>query len=104
MPPPRRRANRLHYESILVTKTARPPMASPNTVPEAEYQRLREQFHELAQLAGALAHEIKNPLSTIRLNMDLLAEDFAAENGNGKIRRASRTIETVRNQCARLEN
>ena len=24
-----------------------------------------------------LAHEIKNPLSTIRLNMELLAEDFA---------------------------
>jgi signal transduction histidine kinase len=78
-------------------------MAPPNTVPEAEYQRLREQYHELAQLAGALAHEIKNPLSTIRLNMDLLAEDFA-ENGNGKARRAQRTIDTVRNQCARLEN
>ena len=28
-------------------------------------------------LAGGLAHEIKNPLSTIRLNMELLAEDFA---------------------------
>jgi signal transduction histidine kinase len=79
-------------------------MPSPNTVPEAEYQRLREQYHELAELAGALAHEIKNPLSTIRLNMDLLAEDFSAENGNGKARRALRTIETVRNQCARLEN
>jgi signal transduction histidine kinase len=79
-------------------------MAPPNTVPEAEYQRLREQYHELAQLAGALAHEIKNPLSTIRLNMDLLAEDFAAENGNGKARRTQRTIDTVRSQCARLEN
>lgn len=78
-------------------------MATPNTVPEAEYLRLQAQFHELAELAGALAHEIKNPLSTIRLNMDLLAEDFA-ENGNGKARRALRTIDTVRNQCARLEN
>jgi signal transduction histidine kinase len=73
-------------------------------VPEADFQRLREQYQELAQLAGALAHEIKNPLSTIRLNMDLLAEDFAADGGNGKARRAVRTIETVRNQCARLEN
>ena len=79
-------------------------MASPPMVPEADYQRLREQYQELAQLAGALAHEIKNPLSTIRLNMDLLAEDFAADNSNGKARRAVRTIETVRNQCARLEN
>lgn len=79
-------------------------MAAPSTVSEAEYQRLREQYQELAQLAGALAHEIKNPLSTIRLNMDLLAEDFSTENGNGKARRALRIIETVRNQCARLEN
>jgi signal transduction histidine kinase len=79
-------------------------MPPPNTVPEAEYQRLREQYQELAELAGALAHEIKNPLSTIRLNMDLLAEDFSVESGNGKARRAQRTIETVRSQCARLEN
>jgi signal transduction histidine kinase len=79
-------------------------MAPPDTVPAAEYQRLSEQFQELAELAGALAHEIKNPLSTIRLNMDLLAEDFSAEGGNGKTRRALRTIDTVRNQCARLEN
>ena len=33
--------------------------------------------HELAQLAGGLAHEIRNPLSTMLLNLDLLAEDFA---------------------------
>ena len=40
-------------------------------------QRLVEQYTEIATLAGGLAHEIKNPLSTIRLNMELLAEDFA---------------------------
>ena len=35
------------------------------------------QYTEIARLAGGLAHEIKNPLSTIRLNMELLAEDLA---------------------------
>src|SRR4029453_14835573 len=40
--------------------------------------QLREQYSELAALAGSLAHEIKNPLSVIRMNMDLLAEDFAS--------------------------
>ena len=39
-------------------------------------QKLIDQYTEIAQLAGALAHEIKNPLSTIRLNMQLLAEEF----------------------------
>ena len=35
------------------------------------------QYTEIARWPAALAHEIKNPLSTIRLNMELLAEDFA---------------------------
>ena len=36
-----------------------------------------ETYAEFAALVGGLAHEIRNPLSTIRLNMELLAEDFA---------------------------
>jgi len=43
----------------------------------ATVQRLMDQYTEIARLAGGLAHEIKNPLSTIRLNMELLAEDLA---------------------------
>ena len=39
-------------------------------------RRLRAQYAEIAQLAGGLAHEIRNPLSTMCLNLDLLAEDF----------------------------
>ena len=38
-------------------------------------RRLEEQYTEIARLAGGLAHEVKNPLSTIRLNMGLLEED-----------------------------
>ena len=44
--------------------------------PDAVNQKLVNQYTEIAQLAGGLAHEIKNPLSTIRLNMELLAKDF----------------------------
>ena len=37
--------------------------------------RGRELLAELGQLAGGLAHEIKNPLSTINVNLQLVSED-----------------------------
>ena len=40
--------------------------------------RSTERLVELAQLTSGLAHEIKNPLSTIKLNLNLLSEDLAA--------------------------
>ena len=41
-----------------------------------ERERLRAQTAEIAALAGGLAHEIKNPLSTISLNLELMAEEL----------------------------
>src|SRR5205809_4926858 len=64
---------------------------------------LRAQYAELAALAGSLAHEIKNPLSVIRMNMDLLAEDFAQPE-SPRERRALAKIDMVGRQCTRLEN
>jgi len=66
-------------------------------------RRLVAQYTEIATLAGALAHEIKNPLSTIRLNMELLAEDFEGSE-NVRDRRAAQKIETVQRECDRLQN
>lgn len=68
-----------------------------------ELQRLVASYNDLAELAGSLAHEIKNPLSVIRMNMDLLSEDFS-EADNQRDRRALAKIELVRKQCVRLEN
>ncbi len=65
--------------------------------------KLRELYTEIATLAGGLAHEIKNPLSTIRLNMELLAEDFA-ESPAPRDRRALAKIHRVQRECQRLEN
>ena len=70
---------------------------------EEATQRLRTQYNELAELAGSLAHEIKNPLSVIRMNMELLAEDLADAETPSE-RRALAKIDTVQKQCTRLEN
>lgn len=71
-------------------------------------QKLMDQYTEIARLAGALAHEIKNPLSTIRLNMELLAEDIddetAKEQQTPAQRRASKRIDLVHRECQRLQD
>jgi signal transduction histidine kinase len=65
-------------------------------------QQLVRQYTELAQLAGGLAHEIKNPLSTIRLNMELLAEDLA-EPRDQRERRVLNKLLIVQRECDRLQ-
>ena len=42
----------------------------------AEVARQKEHLAELGTLTGGLAHEIKNPLSTIKVNLQLLSEDL----------------------------
>ena len=66
-------------------------------------EKLRAQYAEISALAGALAHEIKNPLSVIGMNMELLAEDFEDAN-TPQERRALAKVEIVQAQCKRLQN
>jgi signal transduction histidine kinase len=66
--------------------------------PDTEVDR----YTEIARLAGGLAHEIKNPLSTIRLNIELLAEDLE-EIDVPQGRRALRKVDVVQRECRRLE-
>lgn len=74
-----------------------------STSAEGVNQRLVDQYTEIARLAGGLAHEIKNPLSTIRLNMELLAEDYAGSE-NPRDRRALKKVEVVQRECQRLQD
>src|SRR4026209_1095580 len=64
---------------------------------------LRSQYEELAALTGSLAHEIKNPLSVIRMNMELPAEDFANSETPREPRAPSQNDKGTR-QSTRLEN
>lgn len=70
---------------------------------QGDESELLKQYHELAELAGSLAHEIKNPLSVIHMNADLLGEDITESDWPGK-RRAEAKIEMIRQQCQRMEN
>lgn len=74
-----------------------------SAVSDDSYERLLAQYTEMARLAGALAHEIKNPLSTIRLNMELLAEDFEEPHSPAQ-RRAVRRVEVMQRECQRLQD
>jgi signal transduction histidine kinase len=87
------------------TATAPPPATGRPSGPEEaeEARRLREQYTEIAQLAGGLAHEIRNPLSTIRMNLDLLAEELRGSEEQ-RDRRMLQKLERVRKESHRLED
>jgi len=71
---------------------------------EAEItRRLRAQYAEVSQLAGGLAHEIRNPLSTVSLNLDLLAEDFQNPE-TPRERRALQRVERLQHEVHRLRD
>jgi len=74
-----------------------------------------QELEELSKLTGALAHEIKNPLSTIKIHLKLIKEDFENSNfdehsGIGadadkqKLTRALRKIAVVQKETDRLEH
>lgn len=78
-------------------------MYSESVAVEEERQRLLSQYAEIATLAGGLAHEIKNPLSTIGMNLELLSEDLV-DSDSPRDRRMIKKIETVQRECQHLED
>ncbi len=66
-------------------------------------RRLRAQNVEISQLAGGLAHEIRNPLSTLSLNLDLLSEDLQ-DAENHRDRRSLQRVERLKREVQRLHD
>ncbi len=60
-----------------------------------------DQYMELAELAGGFIHEIKNHLSTLGLNLQLLAEDFQDPQSQRE-RRAFDRVQRLQGECQRL--
>jgi signal transduction histidine kinase len=72
------------------------------------------QLEELSKLTGGLAHEIKNPLSTVKINLNLVREDLedSARAESGKyttdkntaiLKRAIRKLAVVQKETDRVE-
>ena len=60
----------------------------------------------LARIAGGLAHEIKNPLSTMAINLALLEEEFkktAEEEGSARTGRVLKRVSALQREVNRLE-
>lgn len=80
---------------------------------EAETHRLDadEQFAFLSRLAGGLAHEIKNPLSTMAINLALLQEDWERASAHRdpdqqpppREQRTVKRVTTLKREVQRLE-
>lgn len=65
-------------------------------------ERLEKRLSEVTTLAGGLVHEIRNPLSTANLNLQLLQEDWQDPQSQ-KEQRALKKIQTVRREVQRLD-
>ena len=68
-----------------------------------ERQRLLRQYAEIATLAGGLAHEIKNPLSTMSMLLELLEEDLDQADSQRE-RRMLTKVQTIQKECRHLED
>jgi signal transduction histidine kinase len=62
---------------------------------------MADQYTVLAELAGGFIHEIKNHLSTLGLNLQLLAEDFQDPQSQRE-RRAFSRVQRLQSDCQRL--
>lgn len=85
-------------------------MQEPNRQPEPRRagtdEHDRRSVAELAELAGGLAHELRNPLSTMKISLKLLAEDLQTTDADfdDVRRRALLKVETLRREAERLES
>jgi len=85
---------------------------SVDTIPDGRLPTVP--VEQLGRLTGGLAHEIKNPLSTMKVNLKLISEDLESlrlsESGRSdldkedqRFARASRKISVIRQETDRLE-
>jgi signal transduction histidine kinase len=103
----------LHKRSLAKGGVRQRALLEGHKIRESKNEHLK-QLEELSKLTGRLAHEIKNPLSTIKVNLKLISEDLERSNtaefgnvdtekSNLRFTRALRKIAVVQKETDRLE-
>lgn len=82
--------------SVLARRAKRTALDSERRAREAEH------LAYIGTLTGGLAHEIRNPLSTVQLNLQLLREDLDRP-GHAADPRLVRRLDTLEQEAARLQ-
>lgn len=76
-------------------------MTEPSLPPSDDAEHWRAQYNEIAASAGRLAHEVRNPLSTISLNLELLEEELL-DSEAARDRRMRQKVLTLQRECQHL--
>jgi len=93
---------KLPGECASAQSALRPVASAEAALGQDERTRLLERYEEVAALAGGLAHEIRNPLSTIGMLLELMAEDLSVPE-SPRDRRLWARLQTVQTECRHLE-
>ena len=64
-------------------------------------KRYIEQIEQLSKLTAGLAHEIKNPLSTVKINLKLITGDW--DRNDKKLARSMRKVGVIQKETERLQ-
>jgi two-component system sensor histidine kinase HydH len=95
-------------------QSRRSEVLMPDKIQESKNEHI-EQLEVLSKLTGQLAHEIKNPLSTIKINLKLVSEElndlisaevgsYSTDSISRSFARALRKITVIQKETDRLEH
>ena len=92
----------MRKKSNTMSKTRQSRTSLQNEV-QADTNRHLHELEELGKLTGQLAHEIKNPLSTIKVNLQLIREELAPDGNEQRFKRALTKTTVIQKETDRLE-